>query len=354
MLNAEQWVASTNERIAAFTRASETELAHMGEEAEIFIEQTRTFLAGGKRFRAMCTLLGYSTSAPRIDASAIDVAVGLEFFHAAALVHDDIMDRSDTRRGKPSAHRAFDALHVERGYAGDPERFGISSALLFGDLLLAFSDELVTTGIRQHRESGPRARREFNTMRRDVTVGQYLDILEEVSWPVVDKASALDRAVRVVTYKSAKYSIEAPLRIGAALGGADDELLDALSLFGLPLGIAFQLRDDLLGVFGNEEQTGKPVGDDLREGKRTALIAIAESRLGAGQSLAGLGDDNLSVERVREIQDLLRDIGAESEVEKMIAQELSRAHEALDTVPVPDDVRKALAQLARMVTERSA
>jgi geranylgeranyl diphosphate synthase type I len=281
--------------------------------------------------------------------------VGLEFFHAAALVHDDIMDRSDTRRGKPSAHRAFDALHLRSGYAGDADRFGVSSALLFGDLLLAFSDELVTAGIAGQGPSGRRARAEFNNMRRDVTVGQYLDIVEEVAWPVVERDAALDRAIRVVTYKSAKYSIEAPLRIGAALAGADAEVLDGLSRFGLPLGIAFQLRDDLLGVFGDEAQTGKPVGDDLREGKRTALIAIAESRLGdATTSLAGLGDDHLSPARVAEMQTLLRNVGAEDAVERMIADHLEQAHVALADIPVTENVRTALGDIAQIVTARSA
>jgi geranylgeranyl diphosphate synthase type I len=289
------------------------------------------------------------------ETNAIDVAAGLEFFHAAALVHDDIMDRSDTRRGKPSAHRAFDALHLRSGYAGDADRFGVSSALLFGDLLLAFSDELVTAGIAGQGPSGRRARAEFNSMRRDVTVGQYLDIVEEVAWPVVEADTALDRAIRVVTFKSAKYSIEAPLRIGAALAGADAAVLDGLSKFGLPLGIAFQLRDDLLGVFGDEAQTGKPVGDDLREGKRTALIAIAESRLGeATTSLAGLGDDHLSPARVAEIQLMLRNVGAEDAVERMIAEHLEQAHAALAKAPVADDVRAALGDIAQIVTARSA
>lgn len=359
MLNAEKWVLATNDRIASFIADAEKSLSHMGDEAEVFIEQTRTFLTGGKRFRAICTLVGFaSATAPEggpDETNAIDVAVGLEFFHAAALVHDDIMDRSDTRRGKPSAHRAFDGLHLRSGYAGDADRFGVSSALLFGDLLLAFSDELVTAGIAGQGPPGRRARAEFNNMRRDVTVGQYLDIVEEVAWPVVERDAALDRAIRVVTYKSAKYSIEAPLRIGAALAGAGAEVLDGLSRFGLPLGIAFQLRDDLLGVFGDEVQTGKPVGDDLREGKRTVLIAIAESRLGdATTSLAGLGDDHLSPVRVAEIQTLLRNVGAEEAVERMIADHLEQAHAALADIPVSESVRTALGDIAQIVTARSA
>ncbi len=360
MLNAERWVLATNDRIASFISDAEKSLSHMGSEAEVFIEQTRAFLTGGKRFRAICTLVGFASATSSSpggpdETNAIAVAAGLEFFHAAALVHDDIMDRSDTRRGKPSAHRAFDALHLRSGYAGDADRFGVSSALLFGDLLLAFSDELVTAGIAGQGPAGRRARAEFNNMRRDVTVGQYLDIVEEVAWPVVEADTALDRAIRVVTFKSAKYSIEAPLRIGAALGGADQEVLDGLSRFGLPLGIAFQLRDDLLGVFGDEAQTGKPVGDDLREGKRTALIAIAESRLGeATTSLAGLGDDHLSPARVAEIQLMLRNVGAEEAVERMISEHLAQAHAALADAPVADDVRAALGDIAQIVTARSA
>ena len=187
------------------------------------------------------------------------------------------MDNSDTRRGAPSAHRRFETTHGERGWSGDATAFGDSSALLLGDLLLGWSDELFDagTGMLASREHGLAGRAEFNRMRTEVTAGQYLDILEEASWPTHPETEALSRAHRVIVYKSAKYSVEAPLAIGAALGGATPAQLAALREFGLPLGVAYQLRDDLLGVFGDPEVTGKPAGDDLREGKRTVLIAIA-------------------------------------------------------------------------------
>src|SRR6185312_14854346 len=149
---------------------------------------------------------------------------------------------------------------------GSHESFGRSGALLLGDLLLDWSDELFDNGLRQLSisASAAAARREFNTMRTEVTVGQYLDIVEEQSWHTHPETEHLDRAHTVIVYKSAKYSVEAPLVIGASLAGASETQLDALRNYGIPLGTAYQLRDDLLGVFGDAEKTGKPSGDDLR------------------------------------------------------------------------------------------
>lgn len=350
MLNTGDAITATNARIESFLAQTASDNNHLGADALDFLSLVSTFVTGGKRFRALCTLLGYATTEAEAIDAIIDVAAGLELFHAAALVHDDIMDRSDTRRGRPSMHRAFEADLGSRGLRSDLEHFGVGAALLGGDMLLALSDELITSGIQAQRTTATRTRREFNTMRRDVTMGQYLDILEEVAWPLRDAAGAQDQAIHVLTYKSAKYSIEAPLRIGAALGGASDSELDSLSAVGLPLGIAFQLRDDLLGVFGESDQTGKPVGDDLREGKRTVLIAIA---LENGCDLTGLGDDTLTTDDVRKFQERLHDCSADAAVERLIDTYVDEAHRALDALPVSDESRGSLRDLATRVTQRT-
>ena len=199
----------------------------------------------------------------------------MEFFQGAALLHDDVMDRSDTRRGMPSAHRAVAALHEASGWDGDGDRFGEGAAILAGDLCLTWCDELYATcGL--PAEELARGRHLFDAMRTQLMGGQFLDLLESVrGWEGLDLEQRIASARKVIRFKSAKYTIEHPLRIGALVGGATDDDLEPLSDYGLALGEAFQLRDDLLGVFGDPEATGKPAGDDLREGKRTVLIALA-------------------------------------------------------------------------------
>jgi geranylgeranyl diphosphate synthase type I len=194
-------------------------------------------------------------------------------------------------------------------------------------------------------------------MRTEVMVGQYLDILDEQAWRSHPEAEQLSRAHRVVVYKSAKYSVEAPLAIGAALGGATAEELDALRSFGLPLGIAYQLRDDLLGVFGDPGVTGKPSGDDLREGKRTVLIALARAVLpGNAVRLLDelLGDRELTELQVRMLQDTIRESGAVEDVERIIRRNAGLAREALQDAPIALSAREELLGLVDTVVTRSA
>jgi geranylgeranyl diphosphate synthase, type I len=194
-------------------------------------------------------------------------------------------------------------------------------------------------------------------MRTEVTVGQYLDILEEGAWAREDDRSLLERAYRVIVYKSAKYSIEAPLAIGASLGGASLAQVTALREYGLPLGIAFQLRDDMLGVFGDPSVTGKPAGDDLLEGKRTVLIAIAREKLppSARRLLDELlGDNTMSDDQVAMLQNTIRASGAVDDLERIIDRNLGRAVEAIADAPISLMARKQLTELAETVTRRSA
>jgi geranylgeranyl diphosphate synthase type I len=353
------WVHRVNSRLDSFTSDRDPILRAISPDLAPFAEFSRQFLSGGKRFRAQCAILGYRTVRPDVPDHLIDVASALEIFHAAALVHDDIMDKSDTRRGNPSAHVRFQNLHRESGWSGASADFGTSSALLLGDLLLAFSDELAAAGFGREadRQAARAARVEFDQMRLDVTAGQYLDIVEERAWPTVPKLEALSRAQRVVVFKSAKYSIEAPLVIGAALAGASTGQRDALRAIGLPLGVAFQLRDDVLGVFGDPAVTGKPAGDDLREGKRTVLVALAQARLGAQavrEMDALVGDPELSADQVAQLQNDLRECGALGELEAIIAQNVTEAYERIDRADLSEDARNLLRELADVVTNRAS
>jgi len=322
------------------------------------------FLSGGKRFRALFCYWGHrAVTAPGpSDGSELDEVLGaaaaLELFHAAALVHDDIIDSSDTRRGAPSAHRRFESMHGSEGFASDAASFGTSAALLLGDLLLGFSDELLDEAMRElPRERAIDARAAFNRMRTEVIAGQYLDILEENAWAVAAEDELLPRAQRVIVFKSAKYSVQAPLAIGATIGGASAGQLETLREFGLPLGIAYQLRDDLLGVFGDAEVTGKPSGDDLREGKRTVLIALARRNLPSSARRVLdelLGDRSLSDEQVQMLQRAITDAGAVDEAERLIARNVDRANAALDEASLNPDAIAQLRSLTRSVTQRVA
>jgi geranylgeranyl diphosphate synthase type I len=357
-------------RIDGFLDARASILVSIADELSPIEAFSRDFLSGGKRFRALFCFWGWQAvrstgSEADVGVSAggaldavVSVAGALEVFHAAALVHDDIIDNSDTRRGAPSAHRRFAGLHEENGWRGSADAFGTGAATLLGDLLLILSDELFDEGLTELVSAPARraARAEFNRMRLDVTAGQYLDIFEEIGWSAQPESEQLQRAERVIVYKSAKYSIEAPLLIGASLAGATIGQLEALRAFGLPLGIAYQLRDDLLGVFGDAEITGKPSGDDLREGKRTVLIALTRDAIPGGARAAMdelLGDPDLTAQQIETLQITIRDSGAVDKVEAMIAENVRRAVAAIDIAPLGAQARAQLRELAVTVTKRN-
>jgi geranylgeranyl diphosphate synthase type I len=207
------------------------------------------------------------------------------------------------------------------------------------------------------RNAATAARAEFNLMRTEVTVGQYLDIFEERSWRNHPESELLTRAQRVIVYKSAKYSVEAPLVLGASIGGGSHELIGSLRAFGLPLGIAYQLRDDLLGVFGDPAVTGKPAGDDLREGKRTVLIALARTSLPTNAvNLLDelLGDKDLDGQQVEALQSAIRDSGAVEQIERVISHNVAQARDALATAALSASAKDELLRLTDAVTQRAA
>ncbi len=238
-------------------------LARVSEDLGPMIDALAALLAGGKRLRpAFCYWGWRGAGGPaESDDAALRAAASLEFLQACALIHDDVMDGSDTRRGLPSAHRRFAGVHRGAEWLGSPESFGVGAAILLGDLCLVWADEvLLSTDFPV--QSLRRAKTVYDDMRTELMAGQYLDLLEQARG-----GGSVERALTVVRFKSAKYTIERPLHLGAVLAGADAALIAAYSAYGLPLGEAFQLRDDILGVFGDPNETGKPAGDDLREGK---------------------------------------------------------------------------------------
>ncbi len=308
------------------------------------IEALRSFIAaGGKRLRpafCFCAFVGAGGD-PSSDA-VVDAAAALELVHTFALVHDDVMDGSPLRRGFDAVHRDFARRHAAGEWRGEARRFGEGMAILVGDFAFVYADRLL-------RAAPSDALDVFDELRVELCVGQSLDLVGTAS-ARVDAASAH----RIARYKSGKYTVERPLHLGAALAGQLAELAPPLSAIGLPLGQAFQLRDDVLGAFGDASRTGKPVGDDLREGKLTPLVASAYARTRNEDRvvLERLGRDDLGPADVEALQQLFVHSGALDEIEQEILRLVAEARGALGHAPISDDARAWLDELATYVAWR--
>ena len=305
-------------------------------------------LRGGKRLRPAFCYWGWRGAGGEDTPEIVSVAAALELFQAAALIHDDVMDGSDTRRGMPAVHRRFAALHRGNRWLGSSQDFGVAGAILAGDLCLSWCDEMYAgSGLSAERLAAGRA--VFDLMRTELMCGQYLDMLEQVL-----ASTSVERARHVILYKSAKYTVQQPLLLGGTLAGAPAGLLTTYDRYGRALGEAFQLRDDVLGVFGDPAATGKPAGDDLREGKRTVLVAVTLERCSPAQAALvrrSLGDPHLDVEGVGRLREVMTDSGALDVVEGMITDLSGQALASLDGVAPP--ARDVLGQLVAAATARS-
>ncbi len=322
--------------------------------AEAIEELALVVGSGGKRLRAAFCYwawrgrldeAGSSSSADNHEARVIDVGAAFELLQAFALVHDDIMDDSATRRGQPTVHMRQAQRLIDESWRGEPRRFGEGVAILIGDLSHAYADQLMAG-------SSPAARRIWDDLRIELNLGQYLDLRSAA-------AGQLDweTAKRVSTFKSALYTIVRPLQLGASLVGPADPLLMArLDRYGRPLGRAFQLKDDLLGVLGDERQVGKPVGDDLREGKPTELVALAMERTEGRprRLLDGIGRRDLSADDVAAIVEVFRSSGAVDEIVARITQLVAEAVDAIAELPFCEESKRALAALADYVAARNS
>lgn len=332
-------------------------IAPVGPEAGRLVDVIERLLRGGKRFRAAFCYAAYLACGGTHEQAAIRIAAALELFQAAALIHDDVMDDSSVRRGAPAAHVTFADEHRAGGWEHSPERFGLSGAVLAGNLCLVASEQLFqASGL--PAQDLDRARAVFDEMRSQLMAGQMLEfVVSNRGWADLSTVERVDRARRVVAFKSAKYSIEQPTLIGAAAAGVSDADREALSRYGLALGEAFQLRDDVLGVFGDPATTGKPAGDDLREGKRTVLLALTLSAVDdeAARFLHSLlGDDSVDDTKVERARRIMIESGAAKRHEQMIEDGARAAREALDsTTCLSGPGRRTLEKLIDLTTARS-
>ena len=309
-------------------------------------EIARLVLAGGKRLRPAFCFWGFvGAGGDPTDELVIDAGAALELLHAFALFHDDVMDGSLTRRGEPTTNAKFEASHGANKLAGESRRFGDGVAILVGDLAYVYSDQLM-------RNASPQAWTIWNELRIELNFGQYLDMLGSAM-----NERCREKAERICRYKSGKYTIERPLHLGALLAAPTrrDELIPVLSTYGLPLGDAFQMRDDVLGAFGDTAITGKPVGDDLREGKPTPLMAIATSRANAVQlkELQLVGNQDLTPAQIARVQEVIRETGALDELEVVITRLTDEAIAAVQNVPFAQSVRDEMITLAEYVSWRT-
>ncbi|MCZ7440422.1 polyprenyl synthetase family protein [Micromonospora sp. WMMC241] len=346
-------ITGVDDTLAAFLAAEVDSLTEIDAAMGGFAATARdAVLAGGKRVRPTFAYWGWRGVVGGDDPlpSVLPALAALELLHTFALVHDDVMDASDTRRGRPTAHRAAAARHRSAGHTGDPDRYGEAIAVLIGDLCMVWADRLMAhAAVPADRLLD--VRRCYDQMRVETVAGQFLDVLGEndaANWSV-------DRALRVARYKTASYTVQRPLLFGACLAGvdADGPLIAAYTRYGLAVGEAFQLRDDLLGVYGDPATTGKPAGDDLRTGKPTALLMLARQLADPAQrraldragSVTGAGE-------VARLADLVRETGATAQVERMISERVTDALAALDTAPIDETARTALTGLATAATAR--
>ena len=346
--------AAVSVALADFLDAKSAFLAGMDASLAPVADEVRALAEGGKRLRPAFAYWGWrgaSGCTGEDEAAVLRAVAALEFVHASALVHDDVMDGAHTRRGRPATHVGFAARHGGEDLRGDGDTFGTGAAILVGDLALVWSDELLGAA-RLSPEALARARQVWNTMRTEVTAGQYLDLLRAAGG-----LPGPQGALTVARYKSAGYTVQRPLQLGAAIAGAGPQVAEACSAIGLPLGEAFQLRDDVLGVFGDPAVTGKSADDDLREGKQTLLIALAEERADdAGRHLLRelLGNADAGTDEFDALRRLLETTGARARVEARIGEQTARAREAIAAAPLTDDARAALDALAVAATSRTA
>lgn len=341
----EQIRLDVNREVSAMLAEQRPLVLSISPALEPLLDQLEILIRGGKRLRPLFGYCGLRVAGGTWNASHAKALASLEFLQACALIHDDVMDDSKTRRGNKAVHEFFKDAHETALLRGSAYLYGIGSAILLGDLCLSWADELLMKAT----NFSPDVKAVWDITRTELMVGQYLDLYTQSA--LTSTSEVLNT---VITYKSAKYTIERPLHLGAALIQRDEALERSLSTYAIPLGKAFQLRDDVLGVFGDESETGKPSGDDIREGKYTMLISSALTHASSEELTflqSVLGHREASQADIESVKDFLRR-DALSEVETLIENLVRDASHAVDTLETDDETKELLRQLITMATAR--
>jgi len=337
-----------DEALDAFVQEEIANLIAIDEDLTPIATQLRLAVAGGKRLRAAFCYWGWR-AAGQLDSDAmIRAAAAVELIHSAAIVHDDIIDDSSTRRGAPTAHVA---LRTSLPWASTrPLPHAVNLAILIGDLLISWAGQLFTScGLPAAYLA--RTRQLWATIARELVAGECLEILH------TGRPPRIDRSLDIVRLKTAKYTVERPLQIGGTLAGASKDLLSAFTAYAVPLGEAFQLRDDVLGVFGNPMETGKSNQDDLNGYKPTALLAITLStaRLADQEELERLlARGDLDAGHLEIVREIMQRSGARERVESMIEERAAVAVRAIEKARLPSSTTAAFRSLVSAVVARES
>lgn len=315
-------------------------------------DELDAYMREGKRLRPILLLLGFLSAGthPTDPTDALGPALALELLHTCALMHDDIIDQAATRRGRPSVHTGFADRHREQLLSGDGELYGIAVAILLGDLAFTYADKAFFASS-ANAEPLMAAFRIFTLLREEVMAGQFLDV-EAAAQQNTDTVTAL----RIAALKSGRYSVARPLEIGAVLAGANANHVAGLFAFGEPLGRAFQLQDDLLGVFGDTATTGKSASSDLAENKRTVLIAETLARVDEPTRQyveTNLGPNARNDAIAARLREIIVTSGARAAVEARIAEETASAEQALATLTLDPTYRQAFVTVSTLLTQRN-
>lgn len=356
MPSAQEFSTQIDELLPQAWQAGVSRWQDLAEIAELF-EVGLTALEGGKRTRARLAYTGWkairaSTATP--PKPVLDLGVALEIYQASALVHDDIIDNSVLRRGKDAAHISFTKRHLAAQRPGDHQEYGRLAAILLGDLLLAVADQCAFEAAATCKDPDAFFAN-WTEMTREVAAGQYLDLRLETD--ELDPAHAREQILTVIRHKSGRYSVAHPLTLGARLAGAGPEQIKTLFAIGEYWGIAFQLCDDELGVFGDPSRTGKPAGGDITEGKKTVLWSLAEQLLGE-EARANLhqvfGNRAATAEQISAVTDALNSQGVRDQHRQLIADYAAKGDALVASGEFDDAGREALLSLGRALVERES
>lgn len=356
MPSAQEFSTQIDELLPQAWQAGVSRWQDLAEIAELF-EVGLTALEGGKRTRARLAYTGWkairaSTATP--PKPVLDLGVALEIYQASALVHDDIIDNSVLRRGKDAAHISFTKRHLAAQRPGDHQEYGRLAAILLGDLLLAVADQCAFEAAATCKDPDAFFAN-WTEMTREVAAGQYLDLRLETD--ELDPAHAREQILTVIRHKSGRYSVAHPLTLGARLAGAGPEQIKTLFAIGEYWGIAFQLCDDELGVFGDPSRTGKPAGGDITEGKKTVLSSLAEQLLGE-EARANLhqvfGNRAATAEQISAVTDALNSQGVRDQHRQLIADYAAKGDALVASGEFDDAGREALLSLGRALVERES
>jgi geranylgeranyl diphosphate synthase type II len=333
----------------AIDRARELDPAYA---ALLEVMQTQ-LLRGGKRLRPRLTYLAYNGLGGTNDPAIMRIAAGQELIHQYLLLHDDVIDRDLVRHGGPNVAGVYYDQFKKRGVP-DAEAFhyGASFALLAGNSSFALSLEAVTSS-RFEPDKQVAAMACINQMLFEIMGGQLLDVYHAI--PTIEPPT-VDQLLQIARYKTARYSFETPLEVGALLAGANEDELDSLKSFAISLGIAFQLTDDLLGLYGDEKSLGKPVTSDMTEGKQTLLMHFAHGNATPAQAktIASIwGNRDAGRPELEIMKDLVRATGATGQVEELCEKYLAQSLSSLKKSKLSDPTRSELIAIAEFCIHRN-